>query len=363
MSSSLTTKREMTPTDGVDGRASTSASASALAASLDVLRVSQVDSQRLDVELLDTLNGQLSRVVDAVVDPSGEFSTRKSAEIKLFLDLGLFVCTTAMNRPTPGQDLMNLRFRDEREWSSDSPGAIDVATVKTGVEGSGLTVTQRLILGFVRCAAGYAWGSWQRKMLRERFDEGNRDEWRYKAWKWSQRIENAHATASFINFCIFLKNGRYPTLIERAVSARLVYQRPSMARVVDFEYLNQQLAWRELSELVLFTLPYLYSSRVRSLFGVLSMATSRTRSSVDAVGHTATNDESSTTSRRRVIQAFRCSACASREPIHPFVAEPCGHPYCYYCLRARMLEQRLDCRCVRCSKPVKEMRRLATLSS
>ena len=45
------------------------------------------------------------------------------------------------------------------------------------------------------------------------------------------------------------------SLLERVLSIRLVYQRASMARALSFEYLNRQLVWHELSELLLFTLP------------------------------------------------------------------------------------------------------------
>jgi Pex2 / Pex12 amino terminal region len=45
------------------------------------------------------------------------------------------------------------------------------------------------------------------------------------------------------------------SLVERALCARLVYQRAAMARAISFEYLNRQLVWHELSELLLFVLP------------------------------------------------------------------------------------------------------------
>ena len=328
----------------------TNASFTSLMPALDILRVSQVDAGRLDAELVETLGAQLSRVVHAydVLDDAPHGVWNMTAEMRLALDVGLFACTTGINRPTPGQDLMNLRLRDERAWRAATARG-DVA-VKTGVEGEGLSVATRLAYGVVRCAGRYAWGKWQEKMLRERFDEDEGDSWKYRAWRLSQTAENAHAVASFVNFCVFLRHGSYPTLLDRALGARLVYQRPSMARVVDFEYLNQQLAWRELSELVLFTLPYLYSTRLRSLFGALTRPMSSSSSSSSA----------STQPRGGVtVQAYECVACGCREPVHPFVAEPCGHPYCYYCLRARMVD-RTTCPCVKCSQPVQDMRRLVT---
>lgn len=55
------------------------------------------------------------------------------------------------------------------------------------------------------------------------------------------------------------------SVVERLVQARLVYQRPSMARAISFEYLNRQLVWHELSELLLFMLPLVNLTKIRRL--------------------------------------------------------------------------------------------------
>lgn len=43
-----------------------------------------------------------------------------------------------------------------------------------------------------------------------------------------------------------------------------MYSRASMARALSFEYLNRQLVWHELSELLLFVLPLINVARVKS---------------------------------------------------------------------------------------------------
>eukprot|EP00983_Pelagomonas_calceolata_P042043 1138316-Pelagomonas_calceolata.AAC.4 len=58
--------------------------------------------------------------------------------------------------------------------------------------------------------------------------------------------------------------GVYRSLLERVVGARLVYKQPSMARVISFEYLNRQLVWHEISELLLLLLPLLDAAKFRS---------------------------------------------------------------------------------------------------
>ena len=53
------------------------------------------------------------------------------------------------------------------------------------------------------------------------------------------------------------------SIIERVLSMRLVYQRANQARALSFEYLNRQLVWHELSELVLFLLPLINVEKIK----------------------------------------------------------------------------------------------------
>ena len=55
------------------------------------------------------------------------------------------------------------------------------------------------------------------------------------------------------------------SLLERMLQARLVYQRANMARAISFEYLNRQLVWHELSELLLFVLPLISVTRLKRM--------------------------------------------------------------------------------------------------
>jgi hypothetical protein len=60
-------------------------------------------------------------------------------------------------------------------------------------------------------------------------------------------VENAYSAASLLNLMMFLRHGRYRSLLERLLRARLVYKEANMSRVISFEYLNRQLVWQELS--------------------------------------------------------------------------------------------------------------------
>jgi hypothetical protein len=68
------------------------------------------------------------------------------------------------------------------------------------------------------------------------------------------------------------------SLLERVVGARLVYTQPVMTRLVSFEYLNRQLVWQEVSELLLFALPLLEDLRrhaAAASLGVMSAVAGR----------------------------------------------------------------------------------------
>ncbi|KAF5827318.1 Pex12 amino terminal region-domain-containing protein [Dunaliella salina] len=86
-------------------------------------------------------------------------------------------------------------------------------------------------------------------------------------WRLVQGVETAHRAAALLNFLAFLAGGKYRSLLERLVGARLVYKQPSMARVISFEYLNRQLVWHEISELLLLLLPLLDAAKFRCGLG------------------------------------------------------------------------------------------------
>ena len=59
-------------------------------------------------------------------------------------------------------------------------------------------------------------------------------------------------------------SGARRSVLERLLRARLVYSRAAMARALSFEYLNRQLVWHELSELLLFLLPLVNVGRLKA---------------------------------------------------------------------------------------------------
>ncbi len=142
---------------------------------------------------------------------------------------------------------------------------------------------------------------------------------------------------------------RYRNLLERLLGARLVYATPNMARAISFEYLNRQLVWRELSEFLLFLLPLVNIGKVRrgiaACFPKLPALTSGGGGGGGAAregvpGEQAAGGEGEQQQQAPLKPAEPCPVCNSGDMVAPHEALPCGHVFCYYCLRAHCEAER-----------------------
>ncbi|XP_070027463.1 peroxisome biogenesis protein 2-like isoform X2 [Nicotiana sylvestris] len=110
---------------------------------------------------------------------------------------------------------------------------------------------------------------------------------------------------------------RYRNIIERALRARLVYWSPHMNR----------------TEMLLLLLPLLNSTSVKNFIRPFS------------------KDKSSDSS----VDDTLCPICQGK-PTIPFLAIPCQHSYCYYCLQTRC-SAAPSFRCPQCGEAVAAMQR------
>jgi peroxin-2 len=199
---------------------------------------------------------------------------------------------------------------------------------RTGLEGEGLSLTQRTLYGLGVVVLRYVWSRTDELAANQHWGDSPHRSWQRVLWRSMRWAENAFKVASLLNFLLFLRFGRYRqaaspfelrmcmktssnrhfcighahaimlawyvllllcwplylvrasvrgshgnakwmpmlhrSVLERLLGARLVYSRASMARALSFEYLNRQLVWHELSELLLFMLPLINVARVKS---------------------------------------------------------------------------------------------------
>ncbi|XP_006583059.1 peroxisome biogenesis protein 2-like isoform X2 [Glycine soja] len=293
---------------------------------ISISRVNQVDAARLDVEMSAMLKEQLVKVF-LLMKPGMLF--QYEAELDAFLEFLIWRFSIWVDKPTPGIALMNLRYRDERAVEPRDKGMKselvwrDLDSLLLRSFGIVLPLLVASIYGLAyNPSLLFVDGVILSRPLARRL------------WILIQRIEGIYRAASFGNLLIFLCTGRYRNLIERALRARLVYGSPNMNRAVSFEYMNRQLVWNEFSEMLLLLLPLLNSSSVKNLLRPFS----KDKSSGSAEDGTA------------------CPICQAT-PTIPYVALPCQHRYCYYCLRTRCAAAP-SFRCSRCSEPVVAMQRL-----
>lgn len=292
---------------------------------ISISRVNQFDAARLDVEMSAMLKEQLVKVF-SLMKPGMLF--QYEPELDAFLEFLIWRFSIWVDKPTPGIALMNLRYRDERASEAR-------AKLRTGLEGPGLTVAQKIWYCIASVGGQYIWARLQSFSAFRRWGDSEQRSLLRWAWVLVQRVEGIYKAASFGNLLIFLYTGRYRTLIERALKARLVYGNPNMNRAVSFEYMNRQLVWNEFSEMLLLLLPLLNSSTVKNFLRPFSKD-----KDADSAG-----DDSA------------CPICQN-SPSIPFLALPCQHRYCYYCLRTRCAATP-SFRCSRCGEAVVAMQRFS----
>ncbi|KAF5190213.1 Peroxisome biogenesis protein [Thalictrum thalictroides] len=291
---------------------------------ISISRVNQVDASRLDVEISAMLKEQLVKVF-TLLKPG--FLFQYEPELEAFLEFLIWRFSIWVDKPTPGNSLMNLRYRDERAITMRGKH------VRTGLEGPGLTTSQKIWYCLASVGGQYIWARLQSFSAFRRWGDSEQRSYAHQLWDFLQRVEGFYKAASFSNLLIFLYTGRYRSLIERALRARLVYGSPNMNRAVSFEYMNRQLVWNEFSEMLLLLLPLLNSSSIRKIL----LPFSRDKDSASATDETT------------------CPICQAN-PTIPFFALPCQHRYCYYCLRTRCAAV-TSFRCSRCNEPVIAMQR------
>ncbi|OIT33040.1 PREDICTED: peroxisome biogenesis protein 2-like [Nicotiana attenuata] len=292
----LTTYNKLLP------RSHSLASSHQSAIPISISRVNQVDAGRLDIEMSAMLKEQLVKVF-SLMKPGMLF--QYEPELDAFLEFLIWRFSIWVDKPTPGNALMNLRYRDEC--------AVEVrGKVRTGLEGPGLTVAQKIWYCVATVGGQYMWGRLQSFSAFRRWGDSEQRSLARRAWLLIQRMEGIYKAASFSNLLIFLYTGRYRNLIERALRARLVYGSPHMNRAVSFEYMNRQLVWNEFSEMLLLLLPLLNSTSVKNFLRPFS------------------KDKSSDSS----VDDTLCPICQGK-PTIPCLAIPCQHSYCYYCLQTR----------------------------
>ena len=109
----------------------------------------------------------------------------------------------------------------------------------------------------------------------------NLDTWKGALYRILNKVEFVYKVASFANFVSFLKNGEYPSLLQRILGIRMGYENTSdWNRSINFSFINRSLVWEQFSQVALYGLPLVDWDGMRSrVSGLIQMKRADTSSS------------------------------------------------------------------------------------
>eukprot|EP00741_Cyanophora_paradoxa_P010928 tig00020553_g10565.t1 len=280
------------------------------------LRVNQLDALKLESELVSILKAQFGRIFRMFEAGAVE---RWQAELDAGICFLIFLCSVWRDLPLPGDKLQNLRFESGR-GGGGKPGRL-----------------QKLAYAALAVGARWVWSRASAVSTARGWGERPEGDWRLRAYRAMNGLESAARAAALLNFFSFLRSGRYRGLPERVAGLRLVPATPGALRRISFEFMNRQMVWSEFTELMLFVLPLVNTARLRSF--VLSRLrrgqAGPASSAADPLGD-------------------GCALCGAPadEVSMPHAANPCGHVFCYYCIRSALAAGGKSASCGRCGAPV-----------
>ncbi|KIJ37353.1 hypothetical protein M422DRAFT_178024 [Sphaerobolus stellatus SS14] len=347
--------------------------------SLRNLRVSQLDAELLDQELLQILSEPISKALGLV---QSSYKSRYEPELNLILGILLYKFSVWNTGATYGAMLQNLRYK------TPSKAAFVARTP------SGLPRKTLLLNAAITIAIPYLHARLRLYALSRSWPDAPSSDYRRKAWTWLTGTETVHNSLGLISFVAFLWDGRYRSWTDRVLGLRLVPSTHISTRQVSYEFMNRQMVWHAFTEFLIFLLPLINTRKLtrrvtRAISGV-SLTSIVPSFAKNALGIQRTLDSKEVTERRGKywsLPADQCAICAEnastilsepgydvyslpetldlsatdageapRYPLHIPYATNCHHKYCYSCISDRILraadEGEEPWECLRCEERV-----------
>ncbi|KAG0233323.1 peroxisome assembly protein (Peroxin-2) [Actinomortierella wolfii] len=279
------------------------------------------------------------------------FKEKFKPELTLLLNLIMYKFSVYDMGATYGSQLQNLVYRNERKHKGGLQStAIDAP----------LTKNQKIAYGIVTVGGNYLSERLNRIITEQGWGELPDDNIKKKAWIVLQKAGSAFRILSLLNFLAFLYAGKYRSIVERILSMRLVYAQRASNRQASFEFLNRQMVWHAFTEFLMFLMPLINVSKLkRNVKNMLLPAAFQSANDlamlpkhICAICHENNNATATTTSA-----AGGGGAAVMSTVIHNPYITSCGHVYCYYCIKTKMMIDDEWC-CLRCGKKVEAIARL-----
>jgi len=140
-----------------------------------------------------------------------------------------------------------------------------------------------------------------------------------RLWYFLSKCEEIWKYMVFINFLVFLYDGKYVTFINRLLGLRLDY-RVKGARMVSFEFMNRQLLWDGFTEFMFFIMPLINLGSFKEWLSGIFVQVWR--------GNSPAN-------------TGLCSICGEPPKMPHCDANVNGSrlQFCYYCIKKQLMEQ------------------------
>ena len=120
--------------------------------------------------------------------------------------------------------------------------------------------------------------------------------------------------ASFINFLLFLTYGGHVNLLERLLQLKHVYVSKPSPRYIDYEYMRKELIWESVLQTTFSLLPFV---NVRKILNVGQRVLRYVQGS------------------KPIGKEFNCAICLEK-PTNPYNGL-CNHVFCYFCIKGNIL--------------------------
>jgi len=356
--------------------------------SLEVSRVAQLDAVLLQDELLSLLRTQLDAATEHLPETWRSALGRFNPEVIAALKLLIWSFSVRINEPLPGDQLLNLRYRNEALF--DKPHLRGLWYLPADAP----TRLQRLGHGFGHVFVPMLWERAQEHALLNSWTSLEEDDWRRRVAEWMEKAERVYTVASAANLVVFLFEGTYRSVLERFLRLRVVPAQREAQLAVSFEFINQQLLYDGFSDLLMCLLPLIdweglrrraasvwfafeavYTSfmkpwvrylrkrfasikrKVQKLHRrLVSKIAKQENGENETENETELKDEgfeilddeltssssSSETEEKEEATKLICVSCGRDPPLMPFTTS-CSHVYCYYCLKTLQITDKLQC--------------------
>lgn len=243
-----------------------------------VPRISQIDAATLDSELLSTFSQQISNACKYFIrNPLDRIGPELDALLRCFI----WKFSLIAKQRSIGQELLGIKYQSKSQAQLYTLAGMDILLHY-------LKQRQRFFLQFLPLSD-------QTKNLTLHY------------------ANIVVGMTKIINSLYFLRQGLYPSLATFLLDLKPLCT-INESRTVGYSYMSRELLWSTFTELLIFIVPLLNSSKIKSQI---------TQRFSSLIGKPATH-----------ISLSQCSLC-SHPPILP-CRGVCGHIYCYYCLATQI---------------------------